>query len=106
MKLIVVVVQDRDSPRLISRLIENGFRATKLASTGGFLRQGNSTLLIGVEDDKVDEVMELIRLTCRSTEQLVTPFSPLREADIYHAFRATVGGATVFVLNVERLERV
>lgn len=66
MKLIVTVVQDQDAPHLLEKLLGGGYRATRLTSTGGFLRQGNTTLLVGAEDDKVAEVLHLIEETCSS----------------------------------------
>ncbi|HHV78599.1 MAG TPA: hypothetical protein GXX40_03130 [Firmicutes bacterium] len=109
MKLIIAVVQDTDAGRLLNALMKDGHRATKLASTGGFLREGNTTFLIGTEDDKVDEVLGIIEKTCRSRTQLVTPATPLGGAPgPYASFpvEVLVGGATVFVLNVERFEKL
>ncbi|MDI6893977.1 MAG: cyclic-di-AMP receptor [Bacillota bacterium] len=109
MKLIVAVIQDKDSVRLLEALVKRGYRATKLASTGGFLREGNTTVLIGVEDGETDEVLATIRETCRPREQLVTPLTPMSgPADSYVAYpvEVVVGGATVFVLNVDRYEKI
>lgn len=109
MKLIVAVVQDKDSLRLLEALVKKGYRATKLASTGGFLREGNTTLLIGVEDDQTADVLATIRETCRPREQLVTPLTPpTGPVDSYLAYpvEVVVGGGTVFVLNVERYEKI
>lgn len=108
MKLVVAVIQDKDSHRLLSGLTQGGFRTTKLASTGGFLREGNTTLLVGVEDDQVERVVSLVKTTCRAREQLVTPLSPMGgPADSYipYPVEILVGGATVFVLDVERFEK-
>ena len=94
--------------RLIEGLVERGYRATKLASTGGFLREGNTTLLIGVEEQTVDEVIGIIKRTCRSREQLVTPISPVGgPTDLYvpYPVEVVVGGATIFVIDVERFEK-
>lgn len=107
MKLIVAVVQDKDSNRLASALIKEGFRATKLASTGGFLKAGNTTFMIGIEDDKVQDVMQVIKSNCQVRDQLVTPVSPMGgTTDSYLPFpvEVQVGGAAVFVLPVERFE--
>jgi uncharacterized protein YaaQ len=107
MKLVVAVVQDKDSNRLSNALIKEGFRATKLASTGGFLRAGNTTFLIGTEDDKVQEVLDVIQANCKIREQLVTPVSPMGgTTDSYIPFpvEVQVGGAAVFVLPVEQFE--
>lgn len=105
MKLVVAVVQDQDSNRLSNVLMKNNFRATKLASTGGFLRSGNTTFLIGVEDAKVAPLLDLIRENCRARDQLVSPVSPLGgNADAYipYPVEVEVGGATVFVLPIEQ----
>jgi uncharacterized protein YaaQ len=107
MKLVVAVVQDKDSSRLSNALIKEGFRATKLASTGGFLRAGNTTFMIGIEDDRVQEVMVVIKANCKVREQLVTPVSPMGgTTDSYIPFpvEVQVGGAAVFVMPVERFE--
>ncbi|WP_059105335.1 cyclic-di-AMP receptor [Shouchella shacheensis] len=108
MKLIIAVIQDKDSTRLSDALVKADFRATKLASTGGFLKAGNTTFLIGVEDAQMDEVMGLIQKNCRSREQVVAPISPMGgNADSYvpYPVEVQVGGATVFVLPVEQFEQ-
>lgn len=107
MKLVVAVVQDKDSNRLSSALVKEGFRATKLASTGGFLRAGNTTFMIGTEDERVNDVMKVIKANCKVRDQLVTPISPMGgTTDSYIPFpvEVQVGGATVFVMPVERFE--
>lgn len=109
MKLIVAVVQDKDSIKLIEALMIKGFRSTKLASTGGFLKEGNTTLLIGVDTDKVPDVLEIIRKTCKSREQLVTPLTPVGgpvDSYVPYPIEVIVGGATVFVLNIEQYEKI
>lgn len=109
MKMVVAVVQDQDVNRLLARLAEEGCGATKLASTGGFLRQGNTTLLIGVDQDRVDRVVEVIKETCQSRKQLVTPMAAVgRSINSYlpNPIEVSVGGATIFVLNVEGFSKV
>lgn len=110
MKLIVAVVQDKDSVKLLENLMAEGYRATKLASTGGFLRAGNTTLLMGVEDKRVNHVLDIIKETCRSREQLVTPMSPVgvggTESFVPYPIEVVVGGATIFVLDVEQFHRI
>lgn len=104
MKMIIAIVQDQDSQELSDRLVENNFRATKLASTGGFLRAGNTTFLSGVDDVRVDEILEVIGHTCGNREQLVSPITPMGgSADSYipYPVEVEVGGATVFVMPVE-----
>ena len=107
MKLVIAVVQDKDSNRLSNALVKDGFRATKLASTGGFLRAGNTTFMIGVEDDRVADVMQVIQANCKVREQMVTPVSPMGgTTDSYIPFpvEVQVGGAAVFVVPVEKFE--
>ncbi|WP_019536507.1 cyclic-di-AMP receptor [Paenibacillus ginsengihumi] len=107
MKLVIAVVQDKDSNRLSNALIKEGFRATKLASTGGFLRAGNTTFLIGTEDERVSEVLQVIKANCKIREQMITPVSPMGgTTDSYIPFpvEVQVGGAAVFVMPVERFE--
>ncbi|MEX0974576.1 MAG: cyclic-di-AMP receptor [Bacillota bacterium] len=108
MKLIIAVVQDKDSPRLVENLIRAGYSATKLASTGGFLREGNSTVLIGVDDADIEKVLEVVKKTCRAREQLVTPVTPVGPGESYvpYPVGVVVGGATVFILPVERFLKV
>jgi uncharacterized protein YaaQ len=109
MKLVLAIVQEKDSRKLVDALTEAGFQATVLASTGGFLRTGNTTLLIGVQDAEVDRVLEVVRQTCHAREQLMSPIPPVVEpVDAYAAYpvKVQVGGAIVFVLGVDRMERV
>ncbi|GAA0320977.1 cyclic di-AMP receptor DarA [Bacillus carboniphilus] len=105
MKLILAVIQDQDSNRLLNALVEHNFRATKLASTGGFLKSGNTTFMIGTEDIRVQKALDIIRDNCKSREQMVAPVSPMGgNADSYvpYPVEVEVGGATVFVLPVEQ----
>ncbi|HSW10237.1 MAG TPA: cyclic-di-AMP receptor [Bacillota bacterium] len=108
MKLVVAVVQDKDASRLLQVLVDKGYRATKLASTGGFLKEGNTTLLLGIGDDAVEDVVAIIRHTCKSREQLVTPLTPVGgpvDSYVPYPVEVLIGGATIFVLSVERYER-
>ncbi|HWJ02570.1 MAG TPA: cyclic-di-AMP receptor [Verrucomicrobiae bacterium] len=109
MKLVVAIVHDNDSARLVRSLVKGGFSSTKLASTGGFLREGNTTLLLGVEDEKVNQVVEIIRLVCKPRNQIISPVSPgSGPVDSYlpSPVEIQVGGATVFVLQVEQTIKV
>ena len=109
MKLVIAVVQDQDASLLMDTLVDRGFRATKLATTGGFLRQGNTTLLIGVDDGQVDAVVDAVRSTCRSRTHLIPSIPEVgRPADSYvgQPVEVPVGGATIFVLNIDRFEKV
>jgi len=103
MKLIIAIVQDEDASRLISTLMNEGYSVTKLATTGGFLRAGNTTLLLGGEDDRVQGALALIEKVCKSRKQIATSPSPVAGASgVYtpYPIEVVVGGATVFVLDV------
>ena len=109
MKLIIAIVQDEDASRLISSLMNEGYSATKLATTGGFLRSGNTTLLLGVDDNKFDGAMAVIEKVCKSRKQIATSPSPMAGSTGVYApypIEVIVGGATIFVLNVEQFTKI
>ena len=109
MKLLLTIVQDADASRLQEALSMQGLQSTKLASTGGFLREGNTTLIIGVEDDAVESVRTVIHDTCRERTKVVSAGSPIHALEGVFAsqpMEVPVGGAIVFVLGVESFERV
>ena len=109
MKLIIAIVQDEDASRLISSLMNEGYSATKLATTGGFLRSGNTTLLLGVDDNKFDGAMSVIEKVCKSRKQIATSPSPMAGSTGVYApypIEVMVGGATIFVLNVEQFTKI
>ena len=102
MRLVVAVIQAYDSDPLLSAVTAAGFRATKIVSTGGFLRMGNATILMGVDDDRVRECMEIIHNSCVS--RVEAGFDPM-EHELIEWFPigvhdVTVGGAVVFTLRV------
>ena len=108
MKMIVAIVQDEESSRLVSALMNDGFGVTKLATTGGFLRAGNTTLLIGVDDERLNDALHIIEKLCKSRRQVAT--SPLTAGGAVGMYsqmpiEVTVGGATVFVLDVEQFAK-
>lgn len=110
LKLVIAVVQDKDATNLLQALVDEGYRATKLSSTGGFLREGNTTLFVGCEDYAVNEVLRIVKQVCRTREQTVTPLTPISgstgESYVPYPVEVTVGGATVFVIDVEKFLRV
>lgn len=105
MKLIIAVVQDRDSNRLSHALIEEDIRVTKLASTGGFLKSGSTTFLIGVDDEHVNRVLNIIKHNCQSRKIMMSPMGFDTDLSSSLPVEVQVGGATVFVLPVERFEQ-
>ena len=110
MKLIIAVVQDEDSSRLLSELMQQGFGVTKLATTGGFLKAGNTTLLLGVDDERLNEAIRVIESVCKSRKQISTATTSI--GGMTHGefssfpIEVTVGGATLFVLTVDQFIKV
>ncbi len=108
-KLVTAIVHHEDAGNLVEALLERDFRATRLQSSGGFLKQSNATVMLGVEDDEVEEVMGIIRDTCHSRTQVVNPMPPIMEPGEFfmpYPLEVEMGGATVFVVPVERFERL
>lgn len=108
MKLVITVVHDRDKNKITETLLRNGFKFTKIGSTGGFLREGNVTLLIGVEEKEVERLVQTISDSCKTREQFVNVLPP--DAAPVGTFmpspvKVLVGGAVCFVMDVERFER-
>lgn len=109
MKLILAIVNQNDSRNLVDRLNRRGFSVTVTSTSGGFLRVGNTTILCGVDDGRVDEVISIIRESCPTRVQYVTPLPPVMEpgeVNIPTPLEKHVGGATIFVVNVEHFEKV
>lgn len=102
MKLVITVVEDNDVGFLMESLVENGYQATKLASTGGFLLQGNTTLLIGVQDAQVEAVIDVIRSTCAPRKKIIPQITPELPTAIGVPVEIEAGGAIVFVIDVNQ----
>ncbi|WP_019008521.1 cyclic-di-AMP receptor [Deinococcus aquatilis] len=101
MKLVLAVIQDADASALVRVLSANAFDVTKLASTGGFLRAGNTTLMIGVTDERLAELQRHVQQTCHT--RLVTHNGPIdeqREGSV-NPVQVAVGGAVLFVMGVQ-----
>ncbi len=104
MKLIIAIIQDEDAGEVISHLNEAKFQVTRLKTKGGFLRAGNTTIFTGVEAEKVDEALKIIEENSKARTQHATLPS---QVGAMHGFllapiEVKVGGATVFVLDVEK----
>ncbi len=108
MKLIVAIVQDQDAISLIDDLTDTDYRVTKLASTGGFLKSGNTTLLIGVEDEEVEEVINIVDRNCKTREVTTSLLNMTMPGETYipYPLEVKVGGATLFILDVEQYIRI
>lgn len=108
-KLLLTIVQDADATRLQDALSGAGLQSTKLASTGAFLREGNTTFLIGVEDPQVERVKGIIHDTCRERSKVVSTGAPIHALEGVFAsqpMEVPVGGAIVFVLAVDEFVRL
>ncbi|MBX0326905.1 cyclic-di-AMP receptor [Oscillochloris sp. ZM17-4] len=104
MKLILAVVQHQDASTLVDALTEQSFRVTRLSSQGGFLREGNVTLMLSVEDAQVNVVIKTVREHCSTRTRYVSPMPPIAESGEFYPpapLEVQVGGATVFVLKAE-----
>jgi uncharacterized protein YaaQ len=109
MKLVVAVVQHEDGERASEALSAAGFASTRISSSGAFLQQGNITILVGVEDTRVAEALEVIRENCRERSRYLTPVPPMSEPGeltMPYPVEVQVGGATVFVLAVDSFEKI
>ncbi len=107
MKLVLAIMGKEDSSIVMDALTEEGFQVTRMASTGGFLKAGNTTLIIGVEDNKTNKVIDIISKYSSTRKQLVdkTP-NFFTESFNIKPFEVTTGGAIIFVLDVDRFEKV
>jgi uncharacterized protein YaaQ len=95
--MVMVIVSDDDSDNVVEALVEQGYHITRLASTGGFLRRGNSLLLCGVDDERVEPMLEIVRA---NAEERVLPQMSDWAGEVH------VSRAVVFVCSLERFERL
>lgn len=108
MKLVIAVVQDYDADRLLRSVTAAGFRATRIASMGGFLRMGNATILMCLPEADVPRCLDIVAHSCRSRVEVAAETAATEFVDWYPAgiHEVTVGGAVTFTLNVARFERI
>ena len=104
MKLIIAIVNKEDSSELIRQLNKANYMSTKLATTGGFLRAGNVTLLIGTEEERVDPCLDIMRQCCSQHTQLINSTAVNYPDQMFASapVSITIGGATVFVIDIDR----
>lgn len=108
MKLAVCIVHNRDRNKLTDEMLKAGFKFTVIGSTGGFLREGNTTLLTGVEDEEIATLKDIVQTCCKAREQMVNvmPFEAAPPgAFIPSPVKVPVGGAVVFILDVNEFVR-
>jgi uncharacterized protein YaaQ len=109
MKLIFAIVGDEDGNKVMMELNRAGFYGTKLSSTGGFLKAGNTTLLVGAEEDQLDTVLGIIKSNSAKRKKIVTtPIPMIGVTNVFGSFpmEVDIGGATIFVTDVEKFEKV
>ncbi len=108
MKLILAVIQNEDEDVLVQELEQHNIGATRIGSSGGFLRASNVTLMIALADGQVDEVLEYLRKHCKRRTRHLHPLLPNLEARerFLGTIPVEVGGAIVFVLPVDRMEKI
>lgn len=104
MKLMLAVVQPQDAGEVIESLTSNAYRVTRISSQGGFLREGNVTLMLSIEDQQVDAVIAIVRAHCSTRTRYISPMPPIAELGEFYPptpLEVQVGGATIFVLNAD-----
>ena len=107
MKMIFAIVNNDDSAVASSALTDAGYSVTRLSTTGGFLMVGNTTLLIGTDDDKCQAAIDILRSHCTTRKRMNSSTSSFGAGLKNHSLpeEITVGGATVFVLSVDQMEK-
>ncbi len=107
--MVLAIVQSDDASNTTAALTRAGFGVTKLASSGGFLHQGSVTLVVGVDDAQVEQVLDILKATCSERTDYVSPVPPMVDPGEFfmsQPVEVQLGGATVFVLAVDRFERL
>jgi uncharacterized protein YaaQ len=108
MKLVIAIIQDRDTDTALQALTAKGLSVTRIATSGGFLEQGNTTLLIGLDDNKVPLAIDALKTACRRRDMFVPVAAGIPDPayGLHTQIEVEIGGATVFVLDVEHFEQV
>lgn len=107
MKLILAIVSNDDANDVIKALNKEKFQTTKLATTGGFLSKGNTTIITGCEDKDVKKAVDIIGTQSKKRTELVPSTAPFDATEIIPApIQITIGGATIFVLSVDQFYKL
>ncbi len=106
MKLVMAIVKDEDVFKIMEKLSLAKYGATKLASTGGFLKMGNTTIICGVADEEVENVIEIIKKEAHSKKEFTNNSISINENYSQKPIEVTVSGATIFVLDVDKFVKV
>ena len=107
MKLILAIVSNDDATSVVKALNKEKFQTTKLATTGGFLSKGNTTIIAGCEDESVKKAIEIIGSESKKRTEIVPSTIPYNASEMMSSpIEVTVGGATIFVLNVDQFYKL
>lgn len=110
MKLVYIIVCSDDDDRVMDKLNAEGFSVTKMATTGGFLKAGNTTLIVGTDEDKVDWVVDIVKEQCGPRKKITATMQSAsgNSNGEYTPYPVSVevGGATIFVVDVEKYVRI
>ena len=109
MKLLITIVHKEDIDKLVEALTQKKYQATRIDSSGGFLKGKNATIFLGVENKKVPDALKIIKQNCKSRTEYVSPAPPVVEPGEFFmpsSVKVKVGGATVFILPIEKQERL
>ena len=107
MKLLVAIVHQKDVGNAVDALLAKDFRATRIDSAGGFLREGNATLLMGVDEERTNEALSILREHCRSRMQEMKLPVALAQGEtrtVGEPIQVKIGGAVVFVLSIDHFD--
>ena len=109
MKMIIAIVQDEDSKRVISKLMDAGYRVTKLSTTGGFLMVGNSTQMIGVEEDRLEEALDVLQKYAGHRKETVYQSVTMPHGEMSAVppvpMEVMAGGAAVFIVSLDDIRK-
>ncbi len=111
MKLLVIITPKENTKKLKSELVAGNFSLTKLTSEGGFLEKKNTTFLVGVEDGKIDKVLEIIKKNCETKEKVISAPAYMTHGmesgmNVDEATKIRIGGATIFIVNIEKMVKI
>ena len=111
MKLLVIITPKENTKKLKAELVAGNFSLTKLTSEGGFLEKKNTTFLVGVEDEKMDKALEIVEKNCKTGEKVISAPAYMSAGmesgmNVDDATKIRIGGATVFVVNVEKMVKI
>lgn len=108
MKLLIVVVSDHDAKHVLDKLVDSNYQLTKLASQGGFLKQGSTTFFTGINDDQLDDIVQVLKDNCSLRTEMITTIGVAGEIPLVSSMpiEVSVGGAAIFVLPLDQIIKI